>query len=98
MILYCTNCGTQLQVEDKFCRKCGEKTRPDSVETEAETSQTSGPQASSIPPSSQAKGAFIDFIVDTQPLLLPLEKIELLIDGVPHPRTFKFGQGQKNCY
>jgi hypothetical protein len=95
MILYCTQCGTHHQVEDKFCGKCGQKTRVDSLETPAEISQASYPAAGSILPSSEKKDAVIDFIVDTQPLLLPLEKIELQIDGVPHPRTFKFGQGEK---
>ena len=97
MALYCTHCGHQRQDSDKFCIKCGAKAGAPAGEAKAEVNERSAfasdsnAGASLSPPAD----AWLDFVIDTQPMLLPLEKIELLIDGVPYPRTFKFGASEK---
>jgi hypothetical protein len=95
--LYCSHCGHQLQDNDKFCIKCGAKAGVPAAEAGAEVSERStlaqGSTAASS--SSSLADAWLDFTIDTQPMLLPLEKIELLIDDVPYPRIFKFGASEK---
>ena len=94
--MYCSHCGHQLQDNDKFCIKCGAKAGVPAAEDVAEVSESSalaqGSTAASSSPS--LADAWLDFTI-AQPMLLPLEKIELLIDDVPYPRIFKFGDSEK---
>ncbi len=92
--MFCAQCGNSLQSADKFCSKCGS---PVMAIDKTQTANHQSASNSMPTPAATTGGSdcFIDFRIDSQPMLLPLEKIELLIDGVPYVKTFKFGAREK---
>lgn len=79
--MLCLNCGKLLEQGCNFCSVCGRKFS--GVATQSLTD--------SIATQSNDKTGLVIFEVDTQPFLLPLEKIELYINDRLHERTYKFG-------
>lgn len=83
--MYCSNCGIELASDFKFCSSCGH-----SITAHGYNSEHSKQAASSV----EGIG-IVSLKVDSQPFLLPLEKIEIYINGALYEKTYKFGNKDK---